>query len=172
MAILPIKTFPDPVLQKLCQEVEPGDRALVELAENMAETMYQADGLGLAAPQVGQTIRLVVVDADPENERGTPLFLFNPRIVEEEGTQCRDEGCLSLPGHYAPVTRAQRVVLQAQDREGRPLTLEAQGLLARCLQHELDHLEGRLVLDYVSPLKRALYRKKRLKELKKKKGAS
>jgi peptide deformylase len=134
----------------------------------MVETMYRADsGIGLAAPQVGEGLSLVVADSDPAGERGTPLVLINPTIVEAGGErETAEEGCLSLPEHFAPVSRCRRVVIQALDREGRPITVEAEGLLARCLQHELDHLEGRLVVDYVSPLKRALYRKKRLKELK------
>jgi peptide deformylase len=168
MAILPIRTYPDPVLAQPCHQVAAVDRSLVELADSMVETMYRADsGIGLAAPQVGEGCRLVVVDSDPAGERGTPLALFNPVIVEAGAArETAEEGCLSLPEHFAPVSRPRRVVVQALDREGRPFTLEAEGLLARCLQHELDHLEGRLVLDYVSPLKRALYRKKRLKELK------
>lgn len=168
MALLTIRTFPDPVLAKACCNIAKVDQPLIELAENMAETMYHGDrGIGLAAPQVGESIELIVVDADPSGERGTPLFLFNPKIVASEGAESAEEGCLSLPDHFASVERATRIVVQALDREGRPITLEANGLLARCLQHELDHLQGRLVLDYVSPLKRALYRKRRLKELKK-----
>jgi len=168
MAILTIKTYPDPVLARLSKEVGSPNRSLVNLAESMAETMYYAEnGVGLAAPQVGKNVRLVVVDADPENNRGTPLFLFNPRLVEVNGLEIRDEGCLSLPGYYAPVSRAASVVVEALDREGRPIRIPAQGLLARCLQHEIDHLDGKLVLDYVSPLKRALYRKRVKKEQKK-----
>ncbi len=168
MALLTIRTFPDPVLSKPCDQVEAVERPLIELAESMAETMYHGDrGIGLAAPQVGQSLEVVVVDSDPTGQRGTPLFLFNPRILESEGAEVAEEGCLSLPDHYAPVERATRVVVRALDREGRPITVEAHGLLARCLQHEIDHLHGRLVLDYVSPLKRALYRKRRLKQLKK-----
>ena len=165
MAVLPIRKYPDPVLQKPCHDVDSTDPALRDLAESMAETMYQADGIGLAAPQVGEGINLVVVDPNPKDRQGSPLILFNPRIVEKEGSQCNEEGCLSLPGHYSDVTRAARVVLEAMDREGREIHLEAQGIFARCLQHELDHLQGKLVLDYLSPLKRALYRKKRLKEI-------
>jgi peptide deformylase len=168
MALLEIRTFPDPVLAKTCGKIEKVEQPLIELAESMAETMYYGDrGIGLAAPQVGEGIELVVVDSDPAGERGTPLFLFNPKIIASEGAESAEEGCLSLPDHFASVERATRVVVQALDREGRPITVEAHGLLARCMQHEMDHLQGRLVLDYVSPLKRALYRKRRLKELKK-----
>jgi peptide deformylase len=168
MALLSIRTYPDPVLSKACRKIESVKQPLIELAESMAETMYHGDrGIGLAAPQIGEDIDLVVVDSDPSGQRGTPLYLFNPKIIAREGAESAEEGCLSLPDHFAQVERATHIVVQAQDREGRPITLEADGLLARCIQHELDHLQGRLVLDYVSPLKRALYRKRRLKELKK-----
>ncbi|MFH1035375.1 MAG: peptide deformylase [Pseudomonadota bacterium] len=167
MPILAIRTFPDPVLSQVCQPVETVARPLLELAESMAETMYAAPGIGLAAPQVGQPINLVVIDTARGEERGTPLFLFNPRIVEASGETAFEEGCLSVPDYTADVVRSDRVVVQAQDREGRPISLEAQGLMAICLQHELDHLVGRLFLDRISPLKRALYRKRRLKQLKK-----
>lgn len=167
MAILRIRTYPDPVLREQCVKVPELDPGLIDLAESMAETMYQANGLGLAAPQVGETHELIVVDSEPDKERGTPLFLFNPRIVEVSGSVEFEEGCLSLPGHYSNVIRPDRVVLKALDREGRPITVTAEGILARCLQHECDHLAGRLVLDHISPLKRALYKKRRLKELKK-----
>jgi peptide deformylase len=168
MALLTIRTYPDPVLSKTCSCIDSVERPLIELADNMAETMYHGDrGIGLAAPQVGENIELIVVDSDPAGQRGTPLFLFNPKIIASEGAETAEEGCLSLPEHFAEVERAAKIVLQGLDREGRPITMEASGLLARCLQHEIDHLQGKLVLDYVSPLKRALYRKRRLKELKK-----
>lgn len=167
MPVLPIRTYPDPVLSQVCQAVEAVERPLVELAESMAETMYAAPGIGLAAPQVGQTINLVVLDTARGEERGTPLFLFNPRIVEAFGETVFEEGCLSVPDYTSDVVRNERVVVEALDREGRPITLEADGLTAICLQHELDHLVGRLFLDRISPLRRALYRKRRLKQLKK-----
>ncbi len=167
MPILSIRTYPDPVLSQVCQPVEAVERSLVELAESMAETMYAAPGIGLAAPQVGHSLNLVVIDTARGEERGTPLFLFNPRIVESSGEAVFEEGCLSVPDYTADVSRSERVVVQALDREGRPISIEAQGLTAICLQHELDHLVGRLFLDRISPLKRALYRKRRLKQLRK-----
>lgn len=171
MAVLPIVTYPDPVLSKTCESIKVIDQQMVELSEDMAETMFGADsGIGLAAPQVGRSVRLVVVDSDPEGERGTPLALFNPRIIEKSGCSLREEGCLSLPGHFAEVERCTQVVVEAEDKEGKTFRMVAEGLLARCLQHELDHLEGKLVVDYVSPLKRALYRKRCLKEKKKAQG--
>lgn len=168
MAILPILCYPDPILAQTCRPVEEVDRALVELAESMAETMYAAPGVGLAAPQIGQSLNLVVIDTAPSEERGTPLFLFNPQIMAMSGQTVYNEGCLSIPGYTADVDRAEKVVVSALDREGRPITIEAEGLTAICLQHEIDHLAGRLFLDRISSLKRALYRKRRLKELKKK----
>jgi peptide deformylase len=167
MAIMKILTYPDPILACPCREVVSVERPLVELAESMAETMYAAPGIGLAAPQVGQDLALVVLDVKREEERGSPLFLFNPRIVAASGETVYEEGCLSVPDLVADVTRAARVVVEATDREGNPLTIDADGLLAICLQHELDHLEGRLFLEHISPLKRALYKKRRLKQIKK-----
>jgi len=173
VAVLPIVTYPDPVLTKACPPAERIDDELRRLANDMVETMFAAEtGIGLAAPQVGRLVSLVVVESDPVNRNGQALCLFNPRIVSAQGEETAEEGCLSLPDHYAPVTRAAQVVVQALDRDGKPLRVEAEGLLARCLQHEIDHLRGRLVLDYESPLKRALYRKRRLKELKRRRRAS
>lgn len=167
MSVLSIRTYPDPVLSLSCAPVSCVERPLVELAESMAETMYAAPGIGLAAPQVGQSISLVVIDTAKGEERGAPLFLFNPRIVAASGEAVFEEGCLSVPGYTADVTRNERVMVEALDREGLLTTIDASGLLAICLQHELDHLAGRLFLDRISPLKRALYRKRRLKQLKK-----
>ncbi len=167
MPILPILKYPDPILARVCRPVEEVDRPLIELAEAMAETMYAAPGIGLAAPQVGSQQRLVVIDVAKDEARGNPMFLFNPVIVASEGETVYEEGCLSVPDLVADVTRAAHVVVQAMDRDGRPITLDAQGLLAICLQHELDHLDGRLFLDHISPLKRALYKKRRAKQLRK-----
>lgn len=168
MAVRTIVTYPDPVLAKKCNTIEQINAEMLELAEDMVETMYhEPTGIGLAAPQVGCPVRLVVVDSDPGEKRGDPLVLFNPRITEKSGGEVNEEGCLSLPGHFAPVERCALVTVEAEDKQGRTLRVEAAGLLARCLQHEIDHLNGKLVVDYVSPLKRALYKKKRLKEKKK-----
>jgi peptide deformylase len=166
MAVLPIKTFPDPVLSKTCRQVREVDEDLKQLAQDMLETMYAAPGVGLAAPQVGRDERLVVIDCSARDEQAEPLVLFNPRIVEMEGEVVFEEGCLSVPEFTCDVTRAERVVVKAMDAEGRPISIEGEGLLAICLQHELDHLEGRLFLDRISPLKRSLYKKRRLKQLK------
>lgn len=166
MAVLPIKTFPDPILSKTCRQVREVDDELKQLAQDMLETMYAAPGVGLAAPQVGRDERLVVIDCSARDEESQPLVLFNPRIVEMEGQVVFEEGCLSVPDFTCDVTRAERVVVKALDAEGRSITVEGEGLLAICLQHELDHLEGHLFLDRISPLKRSLYKKRRLKQIK------
>ncbi|MFH2125081.1 MAG: peptide deformylase [Pseudomonadota bacterium] len=166
MAVLPIKTFPDPVLNRVCRQVNEVDDDLKQLSQDMLDTMYAAPGVGLAAPQVGRDLRLVVIDCTPRDQEPQPLVLFNPRIVEMEGQVIFEEGCLSVPDFTSDVTRAERVVVKAMDLEGRPITVEGNGLMAICLQHELDHLEGRLFLDRISPLKRSLYKKRRLKQIK------
>ncbi len=166
MAVLPIKTFPDPILARACRQVGVVDDDLRQLAADMLETMYAAPGVGLAAPQVGSDLRLVVVDCSERDQDPEPLILVNPRIVEAEGSLVFEEGCLSVPDYTCEVTRASRVVVQALDHEGRPIRVEGKGLMAVCLQHELDHLEGRLFIDRISPLKRSLYKKRRAKQLK------
>jgi len=166
MAILSICTFPDPVLNKPCHEVELVDADLRRLASHMLETMYEAPGVGLAAPQVGESIKLVVVDWSKDETRGEkPLILFNPKIVSAEGVACVEEGCLSLPGFLQEVDRAGKVVVNALNQEGKPVTITAEGFPAIVLQHEIDHLSGRLLLDHTSPLKRNLYKKRRFKQI-------
>ena len=166
MAMLPIRTFPDPCLSRACRQVEVVDDDLRRLASDMLETMYAAPGVGLAAPQVGSDLRLVVIDCSGKDEDPAPLVLVNPRIIEAEGSLVFEEGCLSVPDFTCDVTRHERVVVEALDAQGRPIRLEGVGLLAVCLQHELDHLEGRLFIDRISPLKRSLYKKRRAKQLK------
>ena len=163
MAILEIKTFPDPVLRQECREVEVFDEELNTLARDMAETMYQAPGVGLAAPQVGVPIRLLVCDPSLKDEPDQLISLVNPEIVEEEGEACIEEGCLSCPDVQIPVDRAARVKVKAQDLEGRPVTIDADEFLAIILQHEIDHLDGNLIVDHMSSLKRSLYRRKQKK---------
>jgi peptide deformylase len=168
MALREIKTYPDPILATTCLPVEEIDGEARALAEDMIETMYQANGLGLAAPQVGSTLRLIVVDSreDEQQERGTPLVLINPEICEASGEIIHQEGCLSVPEYYADVKRAENVVVKGSDLDGKPMTLEARGIMAVCFQHEIDHLDGTLFLDHLSPLKRSLYKRRRAKELK------
>jgi peptide deformylase len=156
MALLEIRTYPDPILREECQPVKVFDDALRTLAENMAETMYASDGIGLAAPQVGIVSSFLVVDSASPEERGKAvLALANPVITESDGAIEFEEGCLSLPELTVPTTRKARVTVAAQDLEGNDIEVVAEGLLAIVLQHEIDHLHGRLLVDYVAPLRRA-----------------
>ena len=158
MAKLNILEYPDPRLRTLAQPVTVFDAALKRLVADMFETMYAAPGIGLAASQVDVHRRLLI--ADVSDDKDDPRVLVNPRILEREGAQVHQEGCLSVPGVFADVERADRIVVQAQDPDGVAFTLETDGLLAVCIQHEMDHLEGKLFVDYLSPLKRGMVRKK------------
>ena len=158
MAQLDILEFPDPRLRLAAQKVETFDAELKRLADDMLRTMYAAPGIGLAATQVNVHKQLLVLDVS--EEKNAPLALINPKIVEREGAQVYQEGCLSVPGIFADVERSDRIVVEAQDRDGKPLRIEADGLLAVCVQHEMDRLVGKLFVDYLSPLKRELVRKK------------
>ena len=163
MARLPIIVAPDPRLEKISQPVARVDDALRQLMDDMLETMYDAPGIGLAAPQVGVLQRLIVVDVGEEGER-RPHFLVNPEItwVSDEDVTF-NEGCLSLPEHYADVVRPKAVKVSYLDRDNQRRELAAEGLLAICLQHEIDHLEGVLFVDHVSALKRNMILRKLLK---------
>ena len=158
MSKLTILEFPDPRLRTKAQPVSVFDPALKQLAADMLETMYEAPGIGLAATQVNVHKQLIVLDVT--EEKNQPLVLINPKIVEHEGSQTYQEGCLSVPGIFADVDRADRIRVEAQDVDGKAFTLDADGLLAVCIQHEMDHLVGKLFVDYLSPLKRELVRKK------------
>jgi peptide deformylase len=164
-APLPLLYAPDPRLKARTRPVTARDRETVRaLVPRMLATMYAAPGIGLAAPQVGLDLRFAVIDLQPD-ETPAPITLINPRIEQksrEEAT--REEGCLSLPGHYAEVTRPERVVVAYEDLDGQPLTIEADGLLATCLQHEIDHLDGILFVDHLSALKRNMILRKMVKE--------
>ena len=162
MAILPILEFPDERLRKPAQPVAAVDGAIRQLIDDMLETMYAAPGIGLAANQVNVQKRIIVLDIS--EEKNTPLAFINPEIVERTGEEESEEGCLSVPGVYEKVKRAEKIRVRALDREGQTQEFDADGLLAVCLQHELDHLEGKLFVDYLSPLKRQLARKKVKKE--------
>jgi len=140
------------------------DAALKQLSEDMLETMYAAPGIGLAATQVNVHRQLLVLDVS--EEKNEPMTLVNPKITTKEGTQVYQEGCLSVPGIFADVERAERIHVEAQDAEGKPLSFDADGLLAVCIQHEMDHLAGKLFVDYLSPLKRDLVKKKLEKQRK------
>jgi peptide deformylase len=149
MSLLDIYILGAPVLREETKVVDEVTDELRALIDDMFETMYAAKGIGLAAPQVGRTERITVVDVD-----GSPIVLVNPEIVLAEGKQRDEEGCLSIPDIYGDVDRAQRVVVRALDRDGNPFEIDAEELLARCLQHEIDHLHGRLFIDYLSLVKR------------------
>lgn len=162
MALLPILEFPDERLRKKALPVEAVTPDISRLVDDMLETMYAAPGIGLAATQVNVQLRILVMDLS--EEKNEPLVLINPELVSKAGTEESEEGCLSVPGFYEKVTRAESVLVRGLDREGQPIKMEANGLLAVCIQHEMDHLEGKLFVDYLSPLKRQLARKKVKKE--------
>jgi peptide deformylase len=149
VSLLDIYVLGAPILRQETQVVETITDDIRRLVDDMFETMYAAKGIGLAAPQVGRTERLAVVDVD-----GNPLVVINPEIILAEGKQRGEEGCLSIPDIYGDVERAMRVVVRAQDREGKPFEIDATELLSRCLQHEIDHLHGRLFIDYLGLVKR------------------
>jgi len=158
MSKLDILTFPDPRLRRTATPVTEVNDGIRRMVDDMLETMYAAPGIGLAAIQVDIPYRIIVIDISEEHE--SPLCLINPEISEREGKEEMEEGCLSVPGFYEPVTRAQRIRVRALNRDGEPFEQEADGLLAVCIQHEVDHLEGKLFVDYISSLKRQRIRKK------------
>lgn len=167
MALRPIVAFPLPILKKKAEPVTEFDESLQELVNDMAETMYEAPGVGLAAPQIGISLQLVVIDITPKDEPNNLIVLVNPRIVKGEGEEVDEEGCLSVVDYCSNVKRFQKIWVEAQDIEGNPLNFEAEDFYARVIQHELDHLNGKLFIDRISSLKRSLYTKKRTKQLKK-----
>ncbi len=158
MAIQTIIYLPDPRLRLMSKPVDVFDKALSTLIDDMFDTMYDAQGVGLAAPQIGINIRLSVVDIS--KDKSQQLVLVNPEILSQEGEALYNEGCLSVPGAYDKVKRAEKVRLKAYDRDGQMYEMDAEGLLAECFQHEIDHLNGKLFIDLLSPLKRTLARKK------------
>ncbi|MCM8855292.1 MAG: peptide deformylase [Candidatus Thiodiazotropha sp.] len=162
MAILDILHFPDPRLRNKAKPVAQVDVSIRRLIDDMLETMYQAPGIGLAATQVNVAKRVVVIDLSEEKDQ--PLCLINPEILEKDGEEQMEEGCLSVPGVYETVKRANHIRLRAFGRDGISFEMEADDLLAVCIQHELDHLEGKLFVDYLSSLKRQRIRKKLEKE--------
>jgi peptide deformylase len=163
MAKLTILEYPDPRLRTKAQPVAVVDDAIRQLLDDMFETMYAAKGVGLAATQVDVHRRVLITDVSPE--RNTPRVFINPEIIEREGSTEAEEGCLSVPGIYDTLrNRAAKVRVRALGRDGKPFELEADGLLAVCLQHEIDHLDGKLFVDYLSELKRNRIRKKLEKE--------
>lgn len=159
MALLPILEFPDPRLRTIAEPVEHVDDELRILIDNMFETMYAAPGIGLAATQINVHKQVVVMDISEDQDE--PLVFINPQItVLQDDTLPYDEGCLSVPGFYETVDRPANIRVEALDRDGKPFTLEPDGLLAVCIQHEMDHLNGKLFVDYLSAMKRNRIRKK------------
>ena len=170
MAIREIKTYPERVLKQKAAPVNNNDRHLQGLIDDMIETMYAAPGIGLAAPQVGVSKQLIVIDVShrQEGEERTPLLvLINPVIKATEGEMESEEGCLSLPGYITTVKRAEKITVQGLDRKGTPVEVEGEGLLCRALQHEIDHLNGTLLIDRISSIKREFFKKRYQKALSK-----
>jgi len=164
MALLNILHYPDPRLRTRAQPVMAVDEAIRRQIRDMFETMYAAPGIGLAATQVDFHQRLIVIDVS--EDKSSPLALINPEILQQEGEQQYDEGCLSVPGFYEPVVRAAKIRVRALDQDGKTFEMDAEGLLAVCIQHEMDHLEGKLFVDYLTEMKRSRIRKKLTKQQK------
>jgi peptide deformylase len=164
MTTLTILEFPDPRLRTVAAPVTVFDAELKQFVADMFETMYAANGVGLAATQVNVHQRVLV--ADMSDERNEPMVLINPEILEKDGSQVYQEGCLSFPGIYADVTRALKVKVKANDVEGKDVIVEVEGPLAVCIQHEMDHLAGKVFVDYLSPLKRSMLLKRMDKQRK------
>ena len=162
MAIRNILHFPDPRLRQVAAPVDTVDDEIRQVVDDMAETMYDAPGIGLAATQIDMHKRVIVIDISPE--RDSLLVLINPEITAGEGKQTLEEGCLSVPGIYEKVTRFEKITVRALDRDGKPFELEADELLAVCIQHEIDHLDGKVFVDYLSPLKQQRIDKKLQKQ--------
>jgi len=158
---------PDPILRKKCEPLEKVDKEIQKLMDDMLETMYAAPGIGLAAIQVGILKRLVVIDISKAEEKKNPIFLINPQIIHKsKKTSVYEEGCLSLPGQFAEIERPAECTLKYVDYNGREKELKAEGLLATCVQHEVDHLNGILFIDYLSKLKKDMIIKKLVKQKK------
>ena len=164
MAVMPIIVAPDPRLKIKAKSIDKVDDAVRTLMDDMLETMYSANGIGLAAPQVGDDRRVIVIDAARQDEDTAPIYMANPQIVDVgDDDRIHEEGCLSLPEHFAEVTRSDWVKIRYLDRDNEILEIEADGLLSTCIQHEIDHLDGILFVDHVSALKRNMILRKLVK---------
>jgi len=162
MPILKLLHYPDQRLRKIAEPVKEVDDTIRTLVDDLFETMYKAPGIGLAATQANVHKRVIAIDITETKDQ--PLCLINPEIVSLEGNVKMDEGCLSVPGIYEPVDRAEKITIKALDRDGKPFEKTVEGLLAVCIQHEIDHLEGKLFVDYLSEMKRQRIKKKMEKE--------
>lgn len=167
--LLEILHFPDARLREHARPIPEVDSEIRRMADNMLETMYDAPGIGLAATQVNLPRRIIVLDIS--DDKGAPLCLINPQIVSRDGLVQMEEGCLSVPGVFEPVARAERIRVAALDIDGKALTVDADGMLAVCIQHEIDHLDGRLFVDHLSSMKRNRIRKRLEKEKRRRQAA-
>ena len=163
MAVREIKKYPDEILKKKALPVKKIDGDVRNLIKDMVDTMYAAPGIGLAAPQVGVSKRIIVIDVSTKEEKHPLIILINPEIVDAEGIVDSDEGCLSVPGYNASVKRAEKVVAKGLDQDGNSTEVSGTGLFARALQHEIDHLDGVLFVDRLSSIKREFFKKRYLK---------
>lgn len=164
--VLEIRKYPDPVLTKKAEKIEKIYQDIQKLIDNMVETMYAAPGVGLAAPQVGRSIRLIVLDPSVRNEEGKLTVLINPEIIEKDGEAIMKEGCLSVPGLEAEIKRAENISVTGLDRNGNAVNIHAKGFLARVIQHEIDHLDGILLLDRIGFIKRDIFKRRLMKQMK------
>ncbi|MCX7988734.1 MAG: peptide deformylase [Thermodesulfovibrio sp.] len=160
MAVLEIRKYPDEILKKKALPITEIDKNIQKLIDDMIETMYKANGVGLAAPQVGVSQRLIVVDTSSREENQSLIVLINPEIINSEGEVLSEEGCLSLPGFTTRLKRGEKILVRGLDRKGKEIEIYAEGLFSRALQHEIDHLNGMLLIDRISPLKRELFRRR------------
>lgn len=160
MAVLEIRKYPDEILKKKAIPITEIDKNIQKLIDDMIETMYKANGVGLAAPQVGVSKKLIVVDTSSREENNSLVVLINPEIINSEGEILSEEGCLSVPGFTTRLKRKEKILVKGFDRNGKKIEVYAEGLLSRVLQHEIDHLDGMLLIDRISPLKRELFRRK------------
>ncbi len=160
MAVRNIVYLGQPVFRQKALKVRQMDKSVGKLIDDMIETMYKANGVGLAAPQVGVSKRLIVVDTSLREENQKLIVLINPEIIQSDEEILSEEGCLSLPGFITRLKRKEKVLVKGLDREGKEIEIEAEGLLSRALQHEIDHLDGILLIDRISPLKKELFRRK------------
>ncbi len=169
MSLLEIKKYPEKILKEKAAAIENIDARTQHLIDDMVETMHAAYGIGLAANQVGILSKLCVIDLSLKEEKAPLIVLINPVIAERDGMVESEEGCLSVPGYLSSIKRAEKVFVKAVNREGKDIELEAEGLLARALQHEIDHLEGLLFIDRMSPIKREFFKRRYKKSLEEKK---
>ncbi|MFH1075518.1 MAG: peptide deformylase [Pseudomonadota bacterium] len=165
MALLSIVTYPHDVLRQKAQTVTDFDKGIDRLIDDMTETMYNAFGVGLAANQVGELYRIIIIDTSPRDETSQLNILINPTIVSAQGKTSTEEGCLSVIEFKAEIPRAERIIVSAMDRTGTPIQLEAQGIQAIALQHEIDHINGKLIIDHVGSLKREFYKRRLRRKL-------